>query len=446
MSDPIVELIDRMPPVDPGRSVTTELRITNVGDQVEGYSVQVCPGPAAGWIDVEPPAVRLLPGEHKQVTVTVSPPRWPAAPAGRHDYGLVIVSQIDADRRALVEGDVDVGVIHGIAPVLVPIGRRGRHRGRYRLDIENTGSAPTEVTVTATDAAQALSFAVWPARLTIAAGHRASSYLLLRAVHPRLFGREETIPFSLDYRSSDVPEQTGRVDSVFVRRPVLPRIVLPLAIAALTLTVLGVLAAKTLLPEHQPAALATAVPETPTLRDVRAEEGGVRVSWEPVPLATGYTIIRTRAPDATDVEDAKEAKPDVNVLLWPDPGAGQQCFAVTATNTQGDSAPSPPQCATVPVAPVPASTDAVSGAYVVYGSPYPLSAVDAYNRAQATQSAIARSGFQVKFADSRSSKIPSSEPAYLLYQDGFPDLEQAQVYCARVPAALGGCQSFPPVS
>lgn len=444
MSDPVVEMVERVPPVDPGHSVATEVRITNVGDQVEGYSVRVCPGPAAGWITVEPPVLSLLPGEHKQVTVTVSPPRWPAAPAGSHDYGLLVVSQIDADRRALVEGDVDVGVIHAMAPALVPIGRRGRHRGRYRLDIENTGSAPTELTVTATDAAQALSFALSPARLTVPAGSRASSYLLLRPVHPRLVGREESIPFSVAYRTGDVPEQTGRVDSVFVRRPVLPRIVLPLAIAAVVVAVLGLVAARTLLPEHRPDALADVAPHTPILREVRPEEGGVRVSWDPVPLATGYTITRTRAADATDVEDAKEAKPDVNVLLWPDPGAGQQCFAVSATNAHGDSEPSPPRCTTVLESPV-AASDGVTGAYVVYGTPYPLGNVDAYNQAQAAQSAIARSGFQVKFGDSRSSGIPSTEPAYLLYQDGFPDLEQARVYCARVPAALGGCQPFPPV-
>src|SRR6476619_4028945 len=113
MSDPVVEIVERVPPVDPGRSVTTQLRITNVGDQVEGYSVQLCAGPAAGWIAVEPPVVSLLPGEQKQLTVTVSPPRWPSATAGSHDFGLAVVSQIDPDRRALVEGDVDVGVIHG---------------------------------------------------------------------------------------------------------------------------------------------------------------------------------------------------------------------------------------------------------------------------------------------------------------------------------------------
>lgn len=446
MSDPVVEIVEHVPPADPGKSVHTELRITNIGDQVEGYSVQVCPGPAARWITVDPATVSLLPGEHKQVTVTVSPPRWPPAPAGPHDFGLAVVSQIDGDRRSVVEGDVSVGVIHGIEPALVPITRRGRHRGRYRLDIENTGSASTEVMVTAADAAQALSFALSPARLTIPAGSRASSYLLLRPVHPRLFGREESIPFSIDYRTDGIPQQTGRVDSVFVRRSVLPRIVLPLAIAVTVIAVLGVVAAKTLLPEHRPAALTTAAPETPMVREVRPEDGGVRISWDPVPLATGYTITRLRAADATDVEDARQAKPDVNVLFWPDPGAGQQCFAVTAGNQAGDSDPSPAQCATVLAAPVATATDAVTGAYVVYGKPYPQTAVDAYNQAQAAQAAIAKSGFQVKFADSRSSKIPSTEPAYLLYQDGFPDLDQARVYCARVPTALGGCQAFPPVS
>jgi hypothetical protein len=302
------------------------------------------------------------------------------------------------------------------------------------------------VTVNAADAAQALSFALSPARLTIPAGSRASSYLLLRPVHPRLFGREESIPFSIDYRTDGIPQQTGRVDSVFVRRSVLPRIVLPLAIAVAVVAVLGVVAAKTLAPQHGPAALTTAAPETPTVREVRPEDGGVRISWDPVPLATGYTITRMRTPDATDVEDAQPAKPDVNVLFWPNPAPGQQCFAVAATNQAGDSDPSPAQCATVLAAPVATATGAVTGAYVLYGKPYAQTAVDAYNQAQAAQAAIAKSGFQVKFADSRSSKIPSTGPAYLLYQDGFPDLDQARVYCARVPAALGGCQAFPPVS
>ena len=60
--------------VQPGESVSTELRVRNTGDVVDQFSFQPL-GDAAPWITVEPPTVRLFPETDALVTVTIAPPR-----------------------------------------------------------------------------------------------------------------------------------------------------------------------------------------------------------------------------------------------------------------------------------------------------------------------------------------------------------------------------------
>ena len=54
--------------VQPGESVSTELRVRNTGDVVDQFSFQPL-GDAAPWITVEPPTVRLFPETDALVTV-----------------------------------------------------------------------------------------------------------------------------------------------------------------------------------------------------------------------------------------------------------------------------------------------------------------------------------------------------------------------------------------
>jgi len=145
LTDPVVVIGEQFLHVEPGDAVQTTLRITNVGDQVEGYSIEICRGPASRWAEAVPNTVHLLPGQDTEVTITFRPPRQPAPPVGNVTFGILVISHIDPDRRAVVDGEIVVAEIHELQARLTPVSARGRHRGRYRIDVDNTGTAPASV-------------------------------------------------------------------------------------------------------------------------------------------------------------------------------------------------------------------------------------------------------------------------------------------------------------
>ena len=344
MTDPVVVIGEQFLHVEPGDAVQTTLRITNVGDQVEGYSIEICRGPASRWAEAVPNTVHLLPGQDTEVTITFRPPRQPAPPVGNVTFGILVISHIDPDRRAVVDGEIVVAEIHELQARLTPVSARGRHRGRYRIDVDNTGTAPASVLLRAHESTRALSLALAPTRLNTPAGASTSAFLLIRPVRPTLLGQQETLPFWIDYHTDAHPEQPGRIDGVFLRRPVIPRGLIPVVATLLILTVAAVIALRTLLPHQPPAALTKAPPLAPVLRDVTPTGNDITITWTPVPLASGYTVQQALSPQFSDIVDVKDVQPDVNVLTWPDVPPGQHCFRVIAVDQVGRSDPSTTRC------------------------------------------------------------------------------------------------------
>ena len=290
--DPVVTIGDATLRLYPGQVAHTTLTVTNVVDQVEGYTIDACTGPARHWCEITPPHVELLPGKQTTVSVTFHPPLSPRPTVGDFPVGLLVVSTVDDARRAVVECDVTVEAIHGLEGQLLAVTGRGSHRGRYRIDLENTGTAPVTVTLTPQQQDEpSLSFALQPRELAIPAGETASSYLLVRPVRPTLLGRQESLPFSIGYAPVDpsgdhqdppVPEPgaaslSGRVDGAFLRRPVLPRGILATVLLLTVLGVAAVAAARLLIPHPEPNALQQVAPPTPTLEVVQQTPDGITI-------------------------------------------------------------------------------------------------------------------------------------------------------------------------
>ncbi len=150
--------------VDPGSSVSTELRIRNTGDVVDQFAFQPL-GEAAAWITVDPPTVRLFPATDQIVTVTIAPPRTSASKPGVSNWAVKAMPAEDPGGAAVAEGTVDVGRFFEIGAELQPVTGHGRLAGRFELAIDNRGNMAFPVRLAATDTDQTLGFEFAPAQL-----------------------------------------------------------------------------------------------------------------------------------------------------------------------------------------------------------------------------------------------------------------------------------------
>lgn len=166
--------------VDPGQSVSTQLRVRNTGSVVDQFSFQPL-GDAAAWLSVDPPLLRLFPDTDQFVTVTLAPPREPTTRPGPATWAVKAIPQEDPDGAAVSEGTVDVGEFVEVTAELQPVNGRARFTGRFDVAVDNRGNVAVPVRLLGTDAEQALAFDLRPAAIETTPG---SAHFAKVAVKP----------------------------------------------------------------------------------------------------------------------------------------------------------------------------------------------------------------------------------------------------------------------
>jgi hypothetical protein len=199
--------------VEPGQSVSTELRVRNTGDVVDQFAFQPL-GEAADWLTVDPPVVRLFPDTDATVTVKIAPPREPSSKPGVATWAVKAIPQEDPAGAAVGEGTVDVGEFVEVSAELQPVNGRGRLTGKFDIAVDNRGNVPVPVRLLGTDAEQVLGFDFSPLALETAPGSAHFSKLSITPPTRIWRGTPKTHPFQLvvepQVRASGV---TGNSDS-----------------------------------------------------------------------------------------------------------------------------------------------------------------------------------------------------------------------------------------
>ncbi|GAA4923686.1 hypothetical protein GCM10025331_03250 [Actinoplanes utahensis] len=216
----------------PGSTVSVPVTVRNSGDTVEAYRIEVL-GETADWALVEPAEINLYPAGSETVTVTFAPPRSPRIAAGERPFGVRIVPSEHPDATVVQEGVLAVEPFQEITAQLQPPSRSGLRQGRFRIDTDNHGNVAEDLTFTAADGTDQVTFALQPATLRAGNGTRAETRLTVRARTWLWWGPPREFPFTAEVR----PEH-GRVvamEGSFVQNPIISPWLLKLLAALLAL-------------------------------------------------------------------------------------------------------------------------------------------------------------------------------------------------------------------
>lgn len=191
-----VALVKSAVAVEPGSSVSIEVRVRNTGAVVDEFSLDVL-GDAAGWASVEPPTLSLFPGVEGTAQAVFRPPRAATTPAGVVPFGLRARSREDPAGSAVEEGSVQVGAFQEPFAELVPRTSRGSSTGTHDLAVDNRGNSRLSAEIEATDADRHLRFDVKPPAVVVDPGMAEFARIRVSPVKRFWRGQPKTRPFQL---------------------------------------------------------------------------------------------------------------------------------------------------------------------------------------------------------------------------------------------------------
>src|SRR6187549_3021738 len=80
--------------VNPGEETTASIRVRNIGQVVDQFTLSVL-GDAQPWSTIVPPSLSLFPGAEGSATITFRPPKNAEIPAGPLPFGIRVDSNGD---------------------------------------------------------------------------------------------------------------------------------------------------------------------------------------------------------------------------------------------------------------------------------------------------------------------------------------------------------------
>lgn len=219
--------------VDAGSEASLVVRIRNRGTIVDQFDIKIV-GPTAGWAVVDPPSLRLFPDKEGEARVTFRPPRAPEPNADTYPFGVAVRAAADPAAATVEEGHIVVAPFVQLASQIAPQTSRGSRSGTHSLTVKNTGNAVAEVTVTASDPDQLLSFDVAPQRVGLRPGASSAVRAIVKPKSTFFMGAAKRVPFQLQI---DEPNAGSyQVPATLEQHPIIPgwtKVAFGLAVAAL---------------------------------------------------------------------------------------------------------------------------------------------------------------------------------------------------------------------
>jgi hypothetical protein len=333
---------------EPGGLVSTTVSVYNASAVVEEFTFEPL-GPCAGFMQIVPDQVSLLPGDESTVEVMFNPPAGRSTEAGALPFGVRAISGVDDYYAAVAEGILNLGAVFDLDTRLVGVTPVHRWVGRYRAEFINNGTALVALDLAMMSEAEDLGFAFAPTQMDLERGESGEAFIKVRPRRPFFMGQPRRHNFQMAYtRYSELndpadPTVDGTLDGTFEQRPVASRRLLTVA----ALAVAAVIALVALLPSDVTPASAQVPPQTPQLLSVEpAASDAVLITWEADPTATGYRLDRllTEGNEQRVVDSASVGGERTAHRFEGLEPATNHCFQLVALNDAGESDPTPAKC------------------------------------------------------------------------------------------------------
>jgi hypothetical protein len=185
---------------EPGIEVTAVVRVTNTGNLVDGFAIQVS-GDAAPWVIVDPPTLSLMPAAEGAATLHITPP--PDGASTDAAFSVRVTSRADADSSAELTGTVHVTAKPRLTSSISPAEARVYRTSTRVVRLSNEGGQPLVVSLSVTEPSRRLSVTLDQGNVTVVPNVPASSTLVLRFPKLKVAGAAIAYPFTVDVRPAD---------------------------------------------------------------------------------------------------------------------------------------------------------------------------------------------------------------------------------------------------
>lgn len=215
--------------MEPGREASVDVTVTNDGDTVEAYTLEVL-GELAPYAEVLPPEVSVYPGAEETVRVSFVAPLVGGPLAGEVPFAVRVVPHQHPEDGVVPEGIVRVAARRDLTVELLPRTVGGRFGARYHVAVDNRGNAPVLLTADVSDPAGVLGHRMAPGELEVVPSTARFARLAVRPPRWVWTGPALTHPFVVVLH--DEAADPVRLDGTYVQQPVLPAGLGRLALAA----------------------------------------------------------------------------------------------------------------------------------------------------------------------------------------------------------------------
>lgn len=168
----------------PGDNLQFAVTVRNASDIVEHYGIEMLGLPDGSTVRTEPDVAKLRPSETGMLTVRVSLPVRPPAPAGTYVVGALVRSPYRHDVSRCVEVPIELANVEQITVKATPEVVTGGRGGQYTVEITNGGNAPVRLYLTATDPERRVTAAFQPPTVDLPPGTSARALLTVSAPLP----------------------------------------------------------------------------------------------------------------------------------------------------------------------------------------------------------------------------------------------------------------------
>ncbi len=208
--------------VEPGSSpVECLMTLQNRGDVVDQYTVELS-GIDSDWFTLELSSVGLFPGDSVPVHITFHPPKRAGMRAGAFPFQVRVRSRGGATAE-VAEGVLDVRGTAVYRLDLVPRRQTARRRGRFQLELRNSGTADVLLGLEAKDAEEACRFGFRGGdRTQVAAGSTKQVPVVVKPRRRPWVGSDRSYDFGITVKPVEARGEAQTLSGQYTYQPWLP--------------------------------------------------------------------------------------------------------------------------------------------------------------------------------------------------------------------------------